>query len=151
MTEQNNNFAEQANGIRGGFNLTMDIRFVRATTEEVVGELTIGQQHLQPYGLVHGGVYAGLIETLCSTGAAIVALSRGQTAVGQENSTSFLRAVREGKLTGRALPLAVGRRSQVWEARIQDDEDRLVATGRVRLICLEAGATAGGEKVELKG
>lgn len=150
MERTQEDFAEQANRIRGGFNTTMGLRFLSVTEDEVVGEINIGPQHLQPYGLVHGGVYAGMIETLCSTGAAMVALPRGQTAVGQENSTSFLRAVRHGRLRGRALPLSKGRRSQVWEARLTDDEDRLVAIGRVRLLCLEAGAKAGGEEVSIK-
>ncbi len=68
------------------------------------------------------------------------AMARGQGgAVGLENHTSFLRAVREGKLTATARPVVRGRRTQVWEAEVRDDEDRLVATGRVRLLCLEQG------------
>lgn len=149
MEETINDFAEQANALKGGFNNAIGLDFLRVTTEEVVAEVTVEAHHHQPYGLVHGGVYSGIIETLCSTGAAIVALERGQTAVGQENSTSFIRAVREGTITGRAIPLSKGRRSQVWEAEIRDDQDRLVAKGRVRLLCLEAGAEAGGEKVQL--
>ena len=143
------NMAEQINPHIGGFNRTMGLRFTLATADEVEAELEVGDQHRQPYGLVHGGVYAGMIETLCSTGAALYSLSRNQTAVGLENNTSFLRAVREGRLRCRAEPLARGRRSQVWEARITDDQDRLVASGRVRLLCLEAGAEAAGEVVRL--
>jgi 1,4-dihydroxy-2-naphthoyl-CoA hydrolase len=142
--------ADVVNGLRGGFNLGMGLRFVRATVAEVVGEITVGPQHLQPYGLVHGGVYAGMVETLCSTGAALVAHADGCSAVGIENSTAFLRAVREGTLHGRATPLHTGRRSQVWEARIEDDQGRLAATGRVRLLCLEPGAEAAGESLQVK-
>lgn len=142
--------AAQVNQIRGGFNEAMGLTFTHVTTDEVVAELEVGRQHLQPYGLVHGGVYAGMIETTCSTGAALVALGRGQTAVGQENSTSFLRAVREGRLVAHATPLTTGRRSQVWQGRVTDEDGRLVAIGRVRLICLEAGAEAGGQKVQLE-
>lgn len=149
MTETGENVAAQANAVKGGFNTALGLDFVRVTTEEVVAEIVVRPDHLQPYGLVHGGVYASMIETLCSTGAAINALARGQTTVGQENATSFVRAVRGGTLRGRATPLARGRRSQLWEARIDDDQGRLVAVGRVRLLCLEAGAEAGGEEVKL--
>lgn len=151
MTDELQDFTEQVNAIKGGFNEAMGLTFVRVTTEEVVAELTVSKEHLQPYGLVHGGVYAGMIETLCSTGAALVALPRGQSAVGQENSTSFLRAARQGVIRGRAVPVHPGRRSQVWRAEIHDDAGKLLATGRVRLICLESGAKAGGEKVTLQG
>lgn len=150
MHEPSYDFAEELNGLRGGWNRAMELTFRRATSEEVVATLAVGTQHLQPYGLVHGGVYAGIIETTCSTGAALHALAHGQSTVGLENSTSFLRATRAGTLTVRAVPLARGRRSQVWEARISDDEERLVASGRVRLMNLEAGAEAGGEEVTLK-
>lgn len=71
--------------------------------------------HLQAYGIVHGGVYAGIIESLASVGAAIHALAEGKSVVGLENHTSFLRAVRSGTLHGVAKPLTRGRRSPVWE------------------------------------
>ena len=54
---------------RDGWNVAMNVRFVRVTTEEVVAEWTVGPEHLQAYGIVHGGVYAGVIETLASVGA----------------------------------------------------------------------------------
>ena len=118
----------------------MDLHFVRATGDEVIATLTIGPQHRQAYGIVHGGVYCGVIETLASVGAAIFAMPRGQTVVGLENHTSFVHAAREGTLRGVARPLTRGRRSQLWEATISDGNDRVVAKGTVRLLCLEADA-----------
>ena len=115
-----------------------------------MAELEIDERHLQPYGLVHGGVYAGMIESLCSTGAALSVWNEGQNTVGLENTTAFLRAVRSGTLRGTARPLARGRRSHVWEAEIKDDRDRLVASGRVRLMVLDPGAEADGETVTLE-
>jgi uncharacterized protein (TIGR00369 family) len=86
---------------------------------------------------VHGGVHCGVVETLASVGAAVVALPRGQRVVGLENSTSFVRAVSSGKLHAVARPVHRGRTTQVWEAWIRDEQDRLVAQGRVRLLCLD--------------
>jgi len=136
------------NGMSKGFDEAMGFTYTRATLEEVSAELTVGPVHRQQYGLVHGGVHSGLIEVLCSAGAAMNAMARGQGgAVGLENHTSFLRAVREGKLSATARPVTRGRRSQVWEAEVRDDEDRIVATGRVRLLNLEKGeASVVGEK-----
>ncbi|MCA9598707.1 MAG: PaaI family thioesterase [Myxococcales bacterium] len=147
MTE---NFADAINESAGGFNRAMGLRVVRANRDEVVGEWVVGPEHHQPYGIVHGGVFSGLIETLCSVGAALDAMPRGQSVVGIENHTSFLRAVREGKLTCTALPLQRGRRAQLWEGAVRDEQGRLVASGRVRLMCLEGGAALAGETVGVK-
>jgi 1,4-dihydroxy-2-naphthoyl-CoA hydrolase len=143
-------FASMMNEHLGGWNRAMGLRFVKATQDEVVAEIDVSDAHLQPYGILHGGVHTGIIETVCSTGAALAAQADGRTVVGLENATSFLRAVRGGKLRVTALPRARGRRSQVWEATVCDETGRAVATGRVRLICLEAGSEIAGEKVEVK-
>ena len=144
------NFAGALNASREGWNLAMGIHFVRATADEVVAEVEIGAHHRQPYGIVHGGVHSGLIETVASVGAALAALPRGQSVVGLENHTSFLNAVREGKLRAAARPLMRGRRTQVWEATVTDAEGRAVASGRVRFLALEAGASLAGETVKVK-
>lgn len=134
----------------GGYNDALGLRFVKAEPDEFVSEITITEDHHQPYGLVHGGLYCAMVETTCSTAAAINVFADNKSAVGLENSTSFLRSVRSGTLRCTATPLVKGRRSHVWEARIRDDQDRIVATGRVRMIILEPGARAGGETVGMK-
>jgi len=138
------------NANRGGFEVAIGLVFTRASPQEVACEVPVGAHLTQPYGLVHGGVYSSIVETAASVGAALVAMPRGQTAVGLENSTTFLRAVRGGKLVGVAVPLHTGRTTQVWEVEVRDDEARLVAKGRVRMQCLESGARVAGETVALK-
>lgn len=128
----------------------MGIYFVRATSEEVVAELEIGPLHHQAYGIVHGGVHSGLVETVASVGAALAALPRGQSVVGLENHTSFLNAVREGLLRATARPLMRGRRTQVWEVTVTNADGRTAASGQVRFLALEAGTSLAGETVQLK-
>jgi len=140
-------FAASLNTSLGGWSAAMGLHFVRATADEVVAELRIGPNHKQAYGIVHGGVHSGVIETIASVGAALFALPQGQSVVGLENHTSFLLAVREGKLRATALPLMRGRRTQVWEAKVTDDANRIVATGRVRFIAIEADSSLAGETV----
>ena len=130
-----------------GFDTAMDFRFVRASRDEVVLEYDIEAKHLQPYGIVHGGVHCAAIESTCSTGAGFDAMARGQSVVGVENHTSFIRAARGGRVRVTATPLTRGRRSQVWEATARDEQGRIIATGRVRLLCLDPGSDLGGEKV----
>lgn len=144
------NVLDLLNANMGGFNSTMGLRFIKATPEEYVAEIEITDRHLQPYGLVHGGVYAGMIETLCSTGAALTVWEENKHTVGLENNTSFLKAVRGGRLRCTARPLVLGNRSHVWEASVHDGENRLVAAGRVRLLVLEPGAQAAGVQIEMQ-
>ena len=141
-------FTKRLQEMPEGWLHAMGISITHATQDEVRAEMTVGPEHLQGYGIVHGGVHCGLIESLASIGAALYALPRGQSVVGLENNTSFIRAVRTGaKLRAVSTPITRGRRTQVWEARIVDDEDRIVATGRVRLLCLEADQALAGEQV----
>src|SRR5262250_872866 len=127
-------FAASLNTSLGGWSAAMGLHFVRATADEVVAELQIAPNHKQAYGIVHGGVHSGLIETLASVGAALNALKDGRSAVGLENHTSFLSAVREGKLIAKAVPISRGKRSQVWEATVSTESGKLAAKGTVRVI-----------------
>jgi len=132
----------------GGFSAAMGFRFVRASRDEVILEYVVDEKHLQPYGIVHGGVHCAAVEQACSTGAGLDAMARGQAVVGVENHTSFIRAVRAGRVRVTAIPLTRGRRSQVWEATARNAGGQIVSTGRVRLLCLEPGSELAGETVE---
>jgi len=125
----------------------MGVRFTHATPDEVVAELTIGPQHRQPYGIVHGGVHAGLVEAVASAGAAVTALPLGRYPVGLENHTSFTRAVRDGVLRATGRSIVRGRQSHVWEVDVVDDHDHKVATGRVRLLILEKAVALGDDQL----
>lgn len=142
---------ELLNRNRGGFNTALGITFTDATLDEVMAEVVVGPEHLQPYGIVHGGVLSSLVETVASVGAALQTMPEGRHVVGLENSTSFLRAARGGRLTARARPLFRGRRSHVWEVEVKGDDGETVAVGRVRMLCLDAGARVAGEQVSVKG
>ena len=131
-----------------GFDTAMQFRIVSASREEVVLEYDVDERHHQPYGIVHGGVHCAAIESACSTGAGVDAMQRGLAVVGVENHTSFIRAVRSGRVRVVATPLTRGRRSQVWEATARNDAGQIVSTGRVRLLCLEPGSHLAGRAVD---
>jgi len=144
-----NDFSRQLNEIPEGWVQAMGMTITHATKDEVRAELTVGRQHLQGYGIVHGGVHCGIIETLSSMGAYLFARERGQHVVGLENNTSFIRAVRAGaRLRAVATPITRGRQTQVWQAQVIDESDRIVATGRVRLLCIESDQSLAGEQVK---
>jgi uncharacterized protein (TIGR00369 family) len=141
-------FTERINEMPEGWLEAMGVTITRATQDEVRAELTVGPAHLQSYGIVHGGVHCGLIESLASIGASLYAIPRGQSVVGLENNTSFVRAVRAGaRLHAVSTPITRGRKTQVWEARVLDENERIVATGRVRLLCLESDQELAGQHV----
>lgn len=106
-------------------------RIVEVSAERVVYELPITPKLHQPYGLVHGGVYASIAETAASFGASRAAPDGA--AVGVSNATDFLSSVREGVLTATATPLSVGRTLQLWRVETKDADGRLVAHSTVKL------------------
>jgi 1,4-dihydroxy-2-naphthoyl-CoA hydrolase len=124
---------------RKGWIEAIGLELVTVTAEEVVAQWLVDPRHFQPQGIVHGGVYASVVETCCSVGA-LLAAPAGKAVVGVENHTSFIRPVREGRLFARAVPLHAGRRAQLWECSITDTAQRLIATGRLRALCVDKEA-----------
>lgn len=100
----------------------------------VTAHLELGRRHHTPWGVVHGGVYTTLIETVASLGASAAVFDRAEFAVGVSNSTDFLRSATEGGVTILAKPIIQGRVQQLWDVDITRDADgTALARGRVRL------------------
>jgi 1,4-dihydroxy-2-naphthoyl-CoA hydrolase len=131
----------------GGINLEDQSAFLRLlglTFEEVGPDLVVanfdaGPDLHQPWGIVHGGVFAAVIETVATTGAYAAVKERGQLAVGVTNITDFLRPHREGTLRAVAEPLHRGKIQQLWQVVIEREDGKGVARGQVRLQNIEAG------------
>ena len=141
------------NELSSGYDAALGQRFTHVAPDLVIATLEVGPHHTQPYGLVHGGVYATLGESVCSVGAAIGALTHGKNAVGTENTTRFLRATRPGTtLTAEARPLSgeLGPTRRIWEALITDDQGNQVAVSRVTIAILEPGKEVAGDKLKLE-
>ena len=100
---------------------------------EVTGYVDAGPEHHTPWGVVHGGLYATVIESAASIGASLAVRDRGQFAVGVNNQTDFLRPHREGRLAVRAAPIQQGRNLQLWLVELTNTDDKMVARGQVRL------------------
>ena len=97
------------------------------------GHLPVHPQVCQPMGIVHGGVYAAIAETLASMGTAQGVLDRGGVPLGMSNNTSFLRPVGEGFVHARAEAFHRGRTSWVWDVEMRTDAGKLCATTRVTI------------------
>lgn len=104
------------------------------TGERVVGHIELGPRHHQPFGVVHGGVYTTIVETVASLGASAAVAGRGQYAVGAHNATDFLRPLVEGMVDVVGAPVQQGRVQQLWTVDLTERASgKLVAQGRLRL------------------
>jgi uncharacterized protein (TIGR00369 family) len=121
---------------RDGFFEVIGGRYEQLTPDLAVGTLEVGPQHHQPHGLVNGGVYCTMVESLGSMGGAVWGASQDgiHGVVGVHNSTDFLRGHRDGPLRGEATPIHRGRTQQLWQVVITRQADgKVVARGQVRL------------------
>jgi 1,4-dihydroxy-2-naphthoyl-CoA hydrolase len=131
-----NDAATAKTALSGGFADLIGLEMDEIGPDRVTATVAVTADLLQPYGIVHGGVYCTVVETLASVGAAVWLGDRGQV-VGVANHTDFLRATRTGTLHGIATPIHRGRSSQLWLVELSDDQGRPVARGQVRLTNLD--------------
>jgi len=87
----------------------------------------------QPMGIVHGGIYAAIAESLASRGTADGVLELGKVPLGMANNTSFLRPVSEGTVHAEARAFHRGRTSWLWDVEMRNDDGKLCATSRVTI------------------
>ncbi|MGN5238622.1 PaaI family thioesterase [Rhodococcus sp. SJ-3] len=121
-----------------GFNSHLGVTLTEVGPDRVTATIEITEEHLQPAGIVHGGVHCAIIETLASIGGGRYFSGPGRSVVGVNNSTDFIRAVGAGSvLTAEATPIHRGRTQQLWQVEIVGPDDRLVSRGTVRLANLE--------------
>ena len=95
--------------------------------------VVVEEHHMQPMGLVHGGVFASIAESLTSAATAVAVVPDGCSAQGLSNQTSFLRPILSGTIHAVARRRHKGRTTWVWEVEISDDEQRLCALVRMTI------------------
>lgn len=121
------------------FDNEIGLRYTALSPDGVTAELTVKPTLHQPVGIVHGGVWCSMVESMASVSAFLwLAENGGGNVVGVNNSTDFLRAVTGGTVYGVSEPIHRGRRQQLWLVTIRDDAQRLIARGQVRLQNLES-------------
>ena len=121
------------------FDTELGLHFTELSPDGARAQLEVTPKLLQPMGLVHGGVYCSMVESMASVSAyAWLATRGGGNVVGVNNNTDFLRSIGSGTVYGRTEPIHRGRRQQLWLVTITDSADRLIARGQVRLQNLEA-------------
>ena len=113
------------------FDALYGMRRFDITEESARGEVVVRRELMQPWGLVHGGVYASMAESLASWATALAVAPAGNIVMGMSNNTSFLRPISAGTIHALATRRHRGRTTWVWDIDISDDDQRLCASSRV--------------------
>ena len=100
--------------------------------DEAHARLAIAKEHMQPYGFVHGGVYATLAESVASRATAEM-MEEGMAALGMSNHTTFLRPVTQGHINAVARRRHAGRTTWLWDVEMTDDAGKLCALCRMTI------------------
>ncbi|MDE3131302.1 MAG: PaaI family thioesterase [Acidobacteriota bacterium] len=116
-----------------GFDAFYGLELLELGPERARAQLVVQEHHKQPFGLVHGGVYAAIAEALASYSTAAAVAAQGKAASGMSNLTSFLRPVTDGTIHALAACKHAGRTTWVWEVELSDDAGRLCALSRVTI------------------
>jgi 1,4-dihydroxy-2-naphthoyl-CoA hydrolase len=116
-----------------GFDRHYGLELLEIGDAEVRARVAVGEHHKQPAGLVHGGLYASVAESIASIATGMSVLEEGKVAMGMSNNTSFLRPVTGGVVHAHAVRLHRGRTTWMWDVSFQDDDGRTCALSRMTI------------------
>ena len=120
----------------------LGLKFTEVGDDFVRGTMPVDARTHQPYGLLHGGASVALAETLGSTGGMLTVDPTQDLVVGLDINANHVRGVKSGVVTGTARPLHLGRTTQVWEIRIEDEQGKLVCLSRITLAVIPSQVVA---------
>ena len=112
---------------------TIGIEITDIGDDFICGKMPVDERTTQPFGLLHGGASAALAETLGSIGGGIKVYSNNETVVGIEINANHLKSARDGWVYGKATPIRIGKKNQVWNIEITNEDDDLICVSRLTL------------------
>ncbi len=124
---------EQINEVLMGFDRLYGLQVVSFSDTEVRALVPVRGELKQPAGLVHGGVYASIAESIASFGTGMAVAAQGEMAMGLSNATNFLRPITDGVIHASATRIHRGRTTWVWDVRFSDDAERTCAVTRMTI------------------
>jgi 1,4-dihydroxy-2-naphthoyl-CoA hydrolase len=126
---------------QSNFDVHVGTEWIQLDPDDARARVELRQELLQPYGILHGGVYSTLVESLCSYATATAVAGDGMIAMGQSIEVSFLRPVTTGHAEARAVARHRGRSTWVWQVEILDDEARTCALAKMTMAVRPAPAS----------
>jgi 1,4-dihydroxy-2-naphthoyl-CoA hydrolase len=115
------------------FDALYGLEVLDLSEERVTARVPVADKVKQPMGLVHGGLYASIAESITSVATATVVAADGMIATGMSNQTSFLRPITDGTVHATAVRRHRGRTTWMWDVEITDDDGRLCAVSRMTI------------------
>ena len=112
---------------------TIGIEITDIGDDFICGKMPVDERTTQPFGLLHGGASVALAETLGSIGGGIKVYSNNETVVGIEINANHLKSARDGWVYGKAIPIRIGKKIQVWNIEITNEDDDLICVSRLTL------------------
>jgi 1,4-dihydroxy-2-naphthoyl-CoA hydrolase len=109
------------------------ITYIETGPDRARGRLVVTDDVRQPFGIVHGGAYAAIAESLCSLATYEAVAGKGMVAMGQSNHATFMRPISAGHVHAEATPRHRGRSTWIWDCELSDDEGRLCALVRMTI------------------
>jgi uncharacterized protein (TIGR00369 family) len=122
------------------FDATVGTEWLSLDPDDARCRVGVRDELRQPYGILHGGVYSTLVESLCSYATALAVHEAGNIAMGQSIEVSFLRPISAGHAEVRAVARHRGRTTWVWQAEVRDDEERLCGLAKMTMAVRPAPA-----------
>lgn len=116
-----------------GFANEIGVEWTDLDPENARARIEVEDRHLQPFGVVHGGVYASLAESLCSVATYVAVRENDEVALGMANNTTFLRPISSGHVNAVAQVRQRGRTTWVWDIEMTDDDGRVCALSRMTI------------------
>ena len=120
---------------------TIGIEITDIGDDFICGKMPVDERTTQPFGLLHGGASVALAETLGSIGGGIKVYSNNETVVGIEINANHLKSVRDGWVFGKATPIRIGKKIQVWNIEITNENDDLICVSRLTLAVIPKKVT----------
>jgi 1,4-dihydroxy-2-naphthoyl-CoA hydrolase len=120
-------------GIQNTMTSTIGIEITDIGDDFICGKMPVDERTTQPFGLLHGGASVALAETLGSIGGGIKVYNNNETVVGIEINANHLKSARDGWVYGKAIPIRIGKKIQVWNIEITNEDDDLICVSRLTL------------------
>ncbi len=120
-------------GIQNTMTSTIGIEITDIGDDFICGKMPVDERTTQPFGLLHGGASVALAETLGSIGGGIKVYNNNETVVGIEINANHLKSARDGWVYGKATPIRIGKKIQVWNIEITNEDDDLICVSRLTL------------------
>ena len=123
----------QLNEFMLGFDRLYGLELLECSESDVRAQVVVRDEHKQPAGLVHGGLYASIAEAIASIATGLTVFDEGSVAMGMSNSTSFLRPITAGTVHAHATRIHRGRTTWLWDVSFSDDDGRTCAVTRMTI------------------